>query len=679
MNLVPRFQLSFSLLSILPMLGCDAGNHPDDLSLERSTQALQNVSEPTIQGTTPVTTGVAGLYDGVRTWTIPNTPNGLVPNQSWFAIAPAPDGSIYVGASDHTTNSALYRLGENSDLLRYVGDARAASEAVGNWFSGETAEKFHLRPLWYQNRLYIATADYSNVDSGYLQQRGAHLYSYDETTSEFKDLSATAPHGVWGEHTSIFSSALDQTRGIIYGLGAPDAHLYQYAIATGQSVDLGKHTLLTRELYSAGRFMWVDSGGRVYFAVGAVGTVTPGDPAAPRHILYWDPITGWGGVPSWTIIPRIGQWSRDKRFCFMMSDPGLLFRFDNLTRRFQLLNIGRLRPEHNSRRLGGLNPRIRSMNLSPNSRKIYFTNDTAPVVSFFEWDWQATNIPQEIKRLSELSAKLTPDAYTGTTGHDAWDNEGRFYFTSFGGEDVPPTPDVAMVRIDPVRLKASLGILPGIPLVSLQTERGIGLRRQGDFSTTLSVLLESKDGSLRQTIAFPAGTIEVPIPDVPSGITWQVIPDGDTYLKVLTCKPGDRDYCHWMGVCHAEGSACVCDDAEHRSPEDQCLTWRQVIVPPGMTCKPGDRSYCHWMGVCNTNGNACVCDDAEHRSPEDQCLAWHPVLVPPGMTCKPGDRSYCHHMGNCNSQGTECICDDAIHRFAGDRCARYNEFLNDDF
>jgi hypothetical protein len=312
------------------------------------------------------------------------------------------------------------------------------------------------------------------------------------------------------------------------------------------------------------------------------------------------------------------------------------------------------------------------MNLSANSQKIYFANDTAPVVSLFEWDWQRTQTPLEIKRLSELSAKLTAEAYTGTTGHDAWDNEGRMYFTSFGGEDVLPTPDVALVRIDPVRLKASLGILPGIPVVSLQTEQGIGLRRRGDTSTTLRILLETTDGSLRQAVEFPSGATETPIVNAPSSATWRIIPDGDTYLKELTCTPGDRAYCQWMGVCNAEGNACVCDDGEHRSPADQCTTWHQVLVPPGMVCKPGDRSHCHFMGVCNATGQTCVCDDSEHRTPEDRCQTWYNVIVPPGLTCKPGDRSHCNWMGTCNAEGLACTCDDPIHRLPSDRCAVYH-------
>src|SRR4051812_40200798 len=81
----------------------------------------------------PSATGSPGLMAGVTLWTVPATANGLNPDQSWFSVASAPDGKIYLGASDHLTNSALYRLNPADDVLRYLGDARASSEAANNW------------------------------------------------------------------------------------------------------------------------------------------------------------------------------------------------------------------------------------------------------------------------------------------------------------------------------------------------------------------------------------------------------------------------------------------------------------------------------------------------------------------------------------------------------------------
>ena len=80
--------------------------------------------------------GRPGQLDGVWQWTLPDTPNGLRPTQSWHATASSPDGDIYVAGMDHVTNAALYRLRWREGKLQFVRDARSASEAMANWLSG---------------------------------------------------------------------------------------------------------------------------------------------------------------------------------------------------------------------------------------------------------------------------------------------------------------------------------------------------------------------------------------------------------------------------------------------------------------------------------------------------------------------------------------------------------------
>lgn len=94
--------------------------------------------------------GRRGKLDGVWQWMLPDTPNGLRPTQSWHATGSSPDGDIYIAGMDHVTIAALYRLKWRADKLQFVGDARSASEAVKNWMPGETAQKFHTRPLWHR-------------------------------------------------------------------------------------------------------------------------------------------------------------------------------------------------------------------------------------------------------------------------------------------------------------------------------------------------------------------------------------------------------------------------------------------------------------------------------------------------------------------------------------------------
>jgi hypothetical protein len=513
---------------------------------EETDSTASDISSRDRHSDLPTATPTPGLLPGTTTWVVPSSPNGLLTDQSWFSVAGAPDGNVYMGACDHLTNSALYKLNTSDDMLRYVGDARAASEAAHNWLPGETAQKFHVRPLWYRGRMLLATADYSNQDDLYLQHRGFHWYAYETSSRNFVDLSASEPTGVAAEHISIFSTALDESRGVIYGLGSPTSHLYQYNIKTGRTTDLGRSPLLSRTYYNPGRFMWIDRGGRVYFTVATAGTLAPGEPATPTYVLYWDPIEGWGARPDWQIAEmlRTGQWSLDHKHLYLLDYPMNLYMFNDQDRTFVKLNHGVLAPDRVSPRTHAV--RVRSMNVSANERKIYFVNDTAPAMSVYEWDFMATDTPLELASVPAIDPRV--DArYTAFTGHDSWDHDGRFHFTGFGGEGVPSTPNVFFLRVDPVRLKAGLGLLPGVPEVAIRGfGPGLHLVRHGDLSTTIDVMLRSTADSGEQvyeTVTMPAGQVVVDVP----GPRWgrmmrvSVIPDGDTYVVDQHGRDCDRD------------------------------------------------------------------------------------------------------------------------------------------
>jgi hypothetical protein len=97
----------------------------------------------------------------------------MIPLDDWMAnssvaTASSPEGDIYVAGMDHVSNAALYRLKWRERALQYVGDARSASEQAANWTAGETAEKFHTRPLWQRGKIYVGTMDRSTLDDDYL-------------------------------------------------------------------------------------------------------------------------------------------------------------------------------------------------------------------------------------------------------------------------------------------------------------------------------------------------------------------------------------------------------------------------------------------------------------------------------------------------------------------------------
>jgi len=188
----------------------------------------------------------------------------------------------------------------------------------------------------------------------------------------------------------------------------------------------------------------------------------------------------------------------------------------------------------------------------------------------------------------------------------------------------------------------------------------------------------------------------------PTSSPTQLLPTG---VPTITshCDDGDRAFCHHRGVCTA--NECVCDDYLHYWPSERCSTrhnGRELL--PSQVCYPNTKDqYCSWLGTCNSDGSACVCDDPQHRLPEEQCKIWRahlptpapvlsptvadapsvsptaPLLLPtsepsPGVStvCDAGDRDYCHNRGRCSVAGNGCVCDDVYHYWSSDRCSTYH-------
>jgi len=387
---------------------------------------------------------------GVVSWVLPDTPNGLHPTQVWFSIHGAPDNGMYIGASDHRTNSALYRLDVAAETITLVGDARSASEAANNWKPGETAEKFHMMPLHYKGRIYVATTDYSLLDSGFQQKRGFHWYAYDIAAQQFLDLSAKEPGGVAGEHAAIMATALDEKKGLLYGLETPHGKLFQYDIARGVTKDLGRPDFLTRTYYNAGRYIWTDDEGRVYFTVAGI-----------DYVICWDPLIGFQAKTDWTLRSeffqdkniRIGQWSTDNMRCYLADYEANIYLFNNRDKSFTWLGKGKGDSSHYK---NGQAFRIRVFNVTADEKTIYFMNDDAAQFSLFEFDF-ATKQTRRLCALSEIDPRLGGTRFYNRAGNDSWDAQGRFYIASFGPE-LQNSTEVIVTRIDPVLLKKHLGL-----------------------------------------------------------------------------------------------------------------------------------------------------------------------------------------------------------------------------
>ena len=399
-----------------------------------------------------IAVGWPGKVAGVASWIVPSTPNGLVPDQSWLSIGSSPDGEMFITGSDHKTNAALYRLQRSDDRLVYVGDARAASEAAKNWLPGETAEKFHVRPLYFRGRLYLATADFTDANDGYLKRRGFHWYGYDPTLNRLSDLSATEPRGIAGEHASIVATAIAESRGIIYAQSTPTGDLYCYDIAAGRTTKLGRPPWIPDGYHMPGRYLWIGRGGRAYFTISAC-----------SHVLYYDPKTGFGEREDWPIaagkhgsmVFRTGTLSMDHERVYVADAGGRIYRYDRHDDRFELL--GRAASDGAQYNCEG-SLKMRAFNVTADERKIYFINDDAKVSALWEWEI-GSRVTRRLCDLSVLDDRIGPSGFDGHGGNDSWDDDGRLYFCSFGRDLANPT-ELVLTRLDPVLLKVKLGLLP---------------------------------------------------------------------------------------------------------------------------------------------------------------------------------------------------------------------------
>lgn len=397
------------------------------------------------------TTGESGSIAGVHSWTLPDTPNGLHPTQSWHATGSTPNGDLYVAGMDHRTNAALYRLAAGTDSLTLVGDARSASEAAGNWQPGETAEKFHTRPLWFAGRVYVGTMDHSTLDDGYRARRGFHWYAYDPDAKRFLDLSAEEPGGTAIRHGSLVTLAADPAHNTIYGAVVPTAEIVRYDITHGITENLGRPSAFDRAFVYTGRFMFTDSRGRLYFSAGNPVSGPAHDPAIYAHLYAYDANKGMTALPDFPLKePRaleVGRCLPALRLCFAADDKGHLYRFSEEGPAWTY--VGQIAMD----RPGSL---LWMLQVASDGRKAYaaatsYASGAGPS-SLYEVDL-TTGASRRLCSLADLDPRL--GQMNVHTGYDAWDNQGRFAFASFAGDG---SSEVILTRVDPEKLKYALSI-----------------------------------------------------------------------------------------------------------------------------------------------------------------------------------------------------------------------------
>ena len=488
--------------------------------------------------TVPYDTPRQGLIDGAAIWQLPNSPDGDRPDQCWLAVGSDADGEIYISGHDHRQNSMMYRLFQEDQTLRYIGDARTASQAVNNWDYGETAEKFHTRPIHHDGQVYVATLDSSSMNNSYLYTRGFHWYGYDIASEVFSDLSASEPDGVGGEHLQIVTIQKDPINNLLYGMTIPENKLVQYDIESGQTTVLGKPSAWQGFFYS-NRYMWVDSRGRVYMSGGSSRNQWyQGESSSIfDHIWFYDPDTGFGELQNFALqgpnAMEVGQWDRTHEQVYVSDDQGHIYRFTDANSSWEFLG----RPAFSS------SLKTWVFQLSADEEKIYIgLSDGNQPNAIYEYDI-ASGTSFELLKISDLDSQAAIENFI--TGYDSWDSQGSFYISNFSMYDGDNT---FMLGINPVRIKVAKGILPELVQVTAQaSNNGITVNRSGQTTSGLEVLYTIKGyDSNNNHIAETLGTVTVSAGQAslvidPDNLTqlqdssiikreFTIIPDGNEYI-----------------------------------------------------------------------------------------------------------------------------------------------------
>jgi hypothetical protein len=496
--------------------------------------------------------GSEGKQDGVTRWRLPDPdgPYSFDPIQCWFGVGSDPDGYVYVVGSDHVNNSALYRIDPDTDKLHCLGDAKSAAAAANNLHNGETFEKFHVRPTWLDGRVYVASMDYSGHDNDYTNYRGFHWFAYDIADDAFIDVSADDPDGdgVGGEHAQLVAITADAKNGLLYGLSNPRAHLFQLDVATGASVDLGKHPAIDDNITFPGRYLWVNDDGRVHF------TYDNGSLDGYECVYYWDPDDGFGRREDWELQNGVddmypggwhisgnhiqaGQWSADGRRCYLSDRVGSVYRYDRDEDSFAYLGQAGFGDAGDDDAFSS-----RMLQLSRDESTIYWVNDKywgreypGYVLCAFDVETGASTV---IDQLDDLDGDAGRESFNYHSGYDAWDNQGRFVMVSFGNTGT--NDNVAVTRIDPVRLKVARGMIDNLITVGIQNSGAeITLSRSGGTREPLDVIVEMRKGGdlLAQhivPIAGGDGETNIDAADMAGGadgtVAFLVVPDGADYV-----------------------------------------------------------------------------------------------------------------------------------------------------
>jgi hypothetical protein len=236
---------------------------------------------------------------------------------------------------------------------------------------------------------------------------------------------------------------LDAARDQIYGAMTPTGDLYVLDINTLRSRKIGRPNY-QRDFVYPGRVLWVDRRGRVYFTAGNGASY---DPAVFGFVRYWDPVSGFGELRNWPLkmtraIDAVQCFADGT--CFLTDDMGQLYKFVDPatgTPRWTFLGSVDFSADGSARRNW-------VFQVSRNKKFAYLLTRHG---RFFQYDLAGRTVRKTFKLTDFDRSLLNLDFF----GHDAWDQNGRFYVGAFGRQ-ATNRPRAKLLAIDPLRLIAAV-------------------------------------------------------------------------------------------------------------------------------------------------------------------------------------------------------------------------------
>ena len=469
--------------------------------------------------------------DYIESYSLFDTPNGLQPLQCWYGVGQSPDGMVYVAGSDHVTNSALYQFNPKTKLLKFCGDAVSAAQAADNLEPGEAFEKFHCRPVYMDGKVYVASTEYSNFDDGYLSTRGFHWFAYDVAADTFIDVSAIEENGIAAAHAQAVQIVADTARKKIYAMGLPTAHIYELDVNTGLTKDYGRPPFDFPDDYPAlATYPWIGSDGRLYFNLDHMSL-----DSIYNHIYYLDRDSGYGVMSDWNVTVgrwnpsaftqhgtpwrlKIGAWTKDKERCYIATNFGDIHVYDATQHTWNF--VGTLDWGDNWDYYS-YQVYTRTMHLNDDESKLYFINDKrgiTPGYFIIEFDL-ATKTSKILAKLNDLGSEFNGCNVHG--GNDIWDEDGYFYFVSFGGGD-----NVLLSRFNPEMYKQTTNVENSYTLANITTlQLGQNHPNPFDIETTIPYYLPRSGNVVLKIYNLSGQEIETLVNGYETagehGITWR--------------------------------------------------------------------------------------------------------------------------------------------------------------